>query len=416
MLKIGEKLVKEVIMEHLLSNNMINRSQHGFLPLKSTNSNLIEYLADISKAMDKGDVICALMTDFSKCFDKLPKSLIRHALEKRYSITGDMLNWLINWLSNRKQRVILNGEYSEWIEVVSGCVQGSILGPLIALCLLDTVDDHLSFCRVSKYADDDKFYASVNSVDDQKRMQSDINKITKWAREWSFVLNSDKCQLLQFGGSTLYDFTMNGTKVKRVNYARDLGIMVDNKLNWNDQIKSVVSKSKRRAFCLSRALISKKTDIWVKLFKTYVRSIIEYGITAYCPYKIGQLNKLESVQRWTTRQIPGIGKYSYEDRLKICHLPSIEQRLQRGIALETYKFINGYSGLSSDRMTQVASSYCLRSISNLNLYQEFSRSETRKYSFTCRAPTIWNNIPLDVKYCTSKNSFKNNYDKWISTV
>ena len=132
---------------------------------------------------------------------------------------------------------------------------------------------------------------------------------------------------------------MNGTKVRRSNNGKDLVIIVDNKLSWNETIKSVVSKSKRRTFCMLRAFVSKRTDKWVKLFNTYVRSIIEYGITGYCPHKIGHKNKLESVQRWITRQIPGIGKLSYEDRLNICHLPTIEHRLQSGIALETFKFL-----------------------------------------------------------------------------
>ena len=65
LLKIGEKLVKESIMSHLLANNMIKSTQHGFMPLKSTVSNLIEYIDDITKHLDSGKSVCPLMTDFS---------------------------------------------------------------------------------------------------------------------------------------------------------------------------------------------------------------------------------------------------------------------------------------------------------------------------------------------------------------
>ena len=73
LLKICEKLIKETMMTHLLSNRMISSTQHGFMPLKSTVSNLVEYLDDITKSWEKKESVCVLMTDFSKCFDKLPK-------------------------------------------------------------------------------------------------------------------------------------------------------------------------------------------------------------------------------------------------------------------------------------------------------------------------------------------------------
>ena len=123
-LKICEKLIKETMMIHLLANRMISSTQHGFMPLKSTVSNLVEYLDDLTKFWEKKESVCVLMTDFSKCFHKLPKKLIIHCLKERYSIKGNFLRWIQNWLNGRKQRVVLNGSSSEWINVESGCVQG----------------------------------------------------------------------------------------------------------------------------------------------------------------------------------------------------------------------------------------------------------------------------------------------------
>ena len=261
-------------MTHLLANNMIKDTQHGFMPKKSTVSNLIEYIDDISSYIDNGKSVCSLMTDFSKCFDKLPKKLIKHCLEKRYSIEGNVIRWIGNWIEDRKQRVILNGVFSNWIEVKSGCVQGSLLGPIIALCLLDTVDDHIKYVKVSKYADDDKFYAPINNEDEKKMMQEDIDRIIKWAKEWGFILNSNKCQILQFGGKVDYDFYMNDKLVEKKPNAKDLGVIVDNKLNWADQIKRTVGKAKRRAYCMSKAIISKNAYTRSIIYKCYIRLIL----------------------------------------------------------------------------------------------------------------------------------------------
>ena len=130
------------------------------------------------------------------------------------------------------------------------------LGPIIALALLDTVDDHINFVTTKKFADDNKFYAKITSEQDQKAMQNDIDNIIKWANKWGFVLNPDKCKILQFGGDTDYDFYMNNKLVENKLSAKDLGIIVDNKLNWTEQVKTTVAKARKRAYCMSRVLIT----------------------------------------------------------------------------------------------------------------------------------------------------------------
>ena len=146
---------------------------------------------------------------------------------------------------------------------------------------------------------------------------------------------------------------------------------------------------------MSRALISKDTKTWTMLYKTYIRSILEYGITAYCPFLKGQLAKLESVQKWATIQIRGIGRYSYEKRKSICHLPSIEERMDRGIALEVFKLQNNISGISANRFTSIEPKYTLRSISSLNYYQGYAKTEKRKTALVFKAHKLWQNIPLE---------------------
>ena len=81
---------------------------------------------------------------------------------------------------------------------------------------------------------------------------------------------------------------------------------------------------------------------------------------------------------WVTKQVPGIGKCPYETRREICHLNTIEERLIRGIAIETFKFQNGSSGLSPDRLQMINRKYGSRSISSNNIYQVFAKTDKRK--------------------------------------
>ena len=83
---------------------------------------------------------------------------------------------------------------------------------------------------------------------------------------------------------------MNNKLVEKKPNAKDLGVIVDNKLNWSDQIKRTVGKAKRRAYCMYKAFLSKNAYTWSMIYKGYIRSILEYGITEYCPYQRGQID------------------------------------------------------------------------------------------------------------------------------
>ena len=172
--KLGEKVIKNELLDFLINNNMIKASQHGFMPGRSTTTNLIEYLDKITTALDEGLTVCSVYTDFSKCFDRIPHRLIIHKLKTRYNVDGAVLSWIRDWLSDRQQRVVLNGETSEWIDVTSGVIQGSVLGPILALMMLDSIDDELDYCQISKYADDNKLFAMVRNDEDRRRVQCDL--------------------------------------------------------------------------------------------------------------------------------------------------------------------------------------------------------------------------------------------------
>ena len=93
---------------------------------------------------------------------------------------------------------------------MSGVIQGSVLGPILALMMLDSIDDKLTYCAVSKYADDNKLYAVVKDTADQQAVQNDLDRVSQWAKRWGFELNVDKCSIIQFGGGTPWSFSLNG--------------------------------------------------------------------------------------------------------------------------------------------------------------------------------------------------------------
>ena len=137
--KVMESISCDTIVEHLKEYDLIRRSQHGFMRGISTLTNLLAYLEELTKLMDKGHSLDIIYLDFSKAFAKVP---IRRLLNKcaGLGIQGNLLKWIEKWLVGRKQGVVLNGEASSWGDTCSGVVQGSCLGPTLFIMFINDID------------------------------------------------------------------------------------------------------------------------------------------------------------------------------------------------------------------------------------------------------------------------------------
>ncbi len=162
---------------------------------------------------------------------------------KQLWIDGTVHNWIENWLSTRKQRVVINATASEWAPVTRRVPQGFVLGPVLFIIYINHIDVGLNNF-ISKFADDTKLGNSVITDCDRMSLQEDLRKISEWSQRWEMSFNVNKCQILQVGTrNQKIEEEMNGTKLERVQCVKDLGVTVASSLKFSQQCKDEAVKA-----------------------------------------------------------------------------------------------------------------------------------------------------------------------------
>ena len=167
--KVLEHIVVSSVMNFVEDNNIICQEQHGFRKRRSCESQLIGFVDEVTDDLEKGKQTDVLIMDFSKAFDKVSHSLLIHKLS-HYGITGQVTQWINNFLSDRRQSVLVEGALSTYVAVESGVPQGSVLGPSLFLLYINDLPCNLnSVARL--FADDTLCHKTVSSPDDQHALQ-----------------------------------------------------------------------------------------------------------------------------------------------------------------------------------------------------------------------------------------------------
>jgi len=282
--KLMESLLKDHMTHHLEKNGLINKSQHGFMPRKSCLTNLLEFFEMVTKNVDDGKPVDIIYLDFAKAFDKVPKERLLEKL-RAHGFGDKIVNWIQSWLTNRRQRVVLNGKKSSWQEVLSGVPQGSVLGPLLFLIFINDLDDETTLLKlVKKFADDTKLAHPITGQEDKQAVQNTLDRLVAWASKWGMCFNVDKCKIMHVGrNNPNHTYSMNGQNLGETNSERDVGVTTTPTLKPSAQCAKAAQTAAGVLSQISRAFHYRDRKTWIGLYKTYVRPHLEYAVQAWSP-------------------------------------------------------------------------------------------------------------------------------------
>jgi hypothetical protein len=240
--------------------------------------------------------------DFAKAFDKVPHERMLGKLD-HHRVRGSLLQWLRHFLTARTQKVVCNGTPSQPKTVISSVPQGTVLGPLMFLLFINDLPEKLrSTARL--FEDDCVIYSEGDTDDDLKVLQEDLNQLEEWQDTWAMAFNPAKCSIMKI--STKQDppdrdYNFCGQPLQEVNSHPYLGVEIANKLRWDVQFKKLTSKARRVLGFLKRNLWFCPRSVKVTAYRTLVRPILEYASSSWDPYRIGDVTRIEAVQRKAAR-------------------------------------------------------------------------------------------------------------------
>jgi hypothetical protein len=195
--KIMERVISSDMLAFLRMHNAISKQQHAFLSRRSTCTNLIETINDWTLAIKSKKSVVVAYIDYTRAFDTVSHKKLVNKLTA-YGIQGTLLAWIENFLHCRSQQTRVGTTLSRTVHLVSGVVQGSVLGPLLFLIYINDVvnifKDNRCTCKL--YADDLKMYSQIRVNDDIKILQNALDELYKWSNLWQLKISQKKCATL----------------------------------------------------------------------------------------------------------------------------------------------------------------------------------------------------------------------------
>ena len=388
--KVFERLILNAIYGHV--REKLVSCQYGFTKKRSAVTQMLLFVDKLYRGLDdKDNEVEVLYLDFCKAFDKVSHKLLLRKLWN-LGLRGKLYKLLKSYLSNRFQSVKVGSSVSGFLAVLSGVPQGSLLGPLLFLIFINDMVDRVEFNEIFLFADDGKLL-SIGDKESAARREiwSDLLALGAWADQNSMEFSSEKSSQLTFRGEGI-ELQLNDFKLNQKNAEKDLGVIVDHRLSWTQNVVLRCQKATRALYAIKRScspLLCEADKL--KVYKSFVVPIATYASAVWFPSK-GNMKLIEQLQHRATRWITD-PDLDYKRRLLRLNLLPLSLYLQMHDILLFVKIVTGHYDIPWESCISYAPTISTRSSDSPLFYVPRTNYVKTSENFWHRTAKTVNKLP-----------------------
>ena len=428
--KCFERILRKHFVEYVENNHLLSPNQHGFRSGKSCLTQLLDHLGDVIDGLIKGVATDTIYLDYQKAFDSIDHSLLLKKLHA-YGFPPPIVDWVASFLSGRTQTVAVQGATSKPITLISGVPQGTVLAPILFILFANDLDLAVRHSKVGRFADDTRLSKKIHTHKDVLDLQEDLKSTISWSTSNNMKLHPNKFELLISEPSNeiqsllrhlpvicnLRKYSLPGEDwLEESEFVKDLGVTVHSGLSGSKHISNLAAQGKRMASWALSVFRSRDKTTMLTLYKSLVRSHLEYACPLWDPHTLTDIRTLEGVQRSFIAKIKSAGT-NYWDRLSNLGIMSLQRRRERYSIIHCWKILHGltpgsikFNPLSPRGIRAVYPPPPNRTTST-------ARSRTLyENSFAVKAPKLWNTLPARVTLAYPLTTFKTALQRHLDSI